>query len=48
MACSTVSAVTGEGSPRPPLAAERPVQKRVKCDMWSMSAVVVPMSSAVM
>ena len=47
-AASTVSAVTGEGSPRPPLPTERPTQKRVKRDMWSMSAVVVPMSSAVM
>ena len=44
----TVSAVTGEGSPPPPPSRERPTAKRVKRDRWSMSAVVVPMSSAVM
>ena len=44
----TLSAVTGEGSPLRRCAAERPSQKFVKRDMWSMSAVVVPMSSAVM
>jgi hypothetical protein len=38
----------GRGSPPPPFDTERPTQKRVKRAMWSMSAVVVPMSSAVM
>jgi hypothetical protein len=48
VAWKTVSAVMGEGSPPPPFSRERPTQKRVKRDTWSMSAQVVPMSSAVM
>ena len=48
IAWKTVSAVTGEGSPPPPFDTDCPTTKRVNFAMWSMSAVEVPMSSAVM
>ena len=46
IACSTPTAVTGEGSPDPPRATSTPVTQGVTSAMASMSAVVAPTSSA--
>ncbi len=48
MPWKTPHAVTGEGSPLPPAAALTPHTWAVSTRMWSMSATVVPLSSAVM
>ena len=46
IACSTPTAVTGEGSPDPPSDTSTPVTHGVTSAMASMSAVVAPTSSA--
>ena len=48
MAWRTPHAVAGDGSPEPPLSWLTPVAYRVTVRIMSMSAVVVPTSSAVM